>query len=78
MTRNISLTLSQFISNESAFCAVLSFGLGDHHGGKWSDEAVPQGHVQGLSRVVFFLLLCTNVTGRKNRIRGDWLFINVI
>lgn len=45
MTRNISLTLSQFISNESAFCAVLSFRLGDHHGGKWRDEAVPQGHV---------------------------------
>lgn len=69
MTGHISLTLSQLVSDESFICSILSFRLGDHHGGERGDEAVPQGHVQCLSCRNVFILLSTNVTGRQKRKR---------
>lgn len=50
------LTLRKLVSNERAVWSVLILWLGDHHGGERSDEAVVQGHVQGLGCGICFLI----------------------
>ena len=62
-----SLTLSQFISNERAVCSILSFRLGDHHGGERGDEAILQGHVQGLGCGIGFLVRGANLAARMKK-----------
>lgn len=52
------ITFSQLVSNHRT---VISFRLGDHHGGEGGDKAVSQRHVPGLVCGIGFLLCSTGL-----------------